>query len=32
MPDGINKRINQIGVKEKQGRTFWFLNRKQEPY
>ncbi len=32
MPDRIIKRINQIGAKEKQGRTFWFLNRKKEPY
>jgi hypothetical protein len=32
MPDRIIKRVNQIGSKEKQGRTFRFLNRKKEPY
>jgi hypothetical protein len=32
MPDCIIKHINQIGGKEKQGRTFWFLNRKKQPY
>jgi hypothetical protein len=32
MPDCIIKRVNQIGVKEKQGCTIWFLNRKKEPY
>jgi hypothetical protein len=32
MPDCIIKHINRIGAKEKQGHTFWFLNRKKEPY
>jgi hypothetical protein len=32
MPDCIIERVNLIGATEKQGRTFWFLNRKQEPY
>jgi hypothetical protein len=26
------KRENVIGLREKQGHTFWFLNRRQEPY
>jgi hypothetical protein len=24
--------VNTIGLKEKQGRSFWFLNRQKEPY
>ncbi len=32
MPDRIIKRVNQIGLREKQGQTFWFLNRSKEPY
>jgi hypothetical protein len=32
MPDQIIKRVNQIGLREKQGQTFWFLNRSKEPY
>jgi hypothetical protein len=32
MPDRVIKRVNVIGLREKQGRTFWFLNRRQEPY
>jgi hypothetical protein len=32
MPDRVIKRVNAIGLREKQGRTFWFLNRRQEPY
>jgi hypothetical protein len=32
MPDRVIKRVNAIGLGEKQGCTFWFLNRRQEPY
>jgi len=32
MPDWVIKRVNQIGAKEKQGRTFRFLNQRAEPY
>ncbi len=32
MPDSVIKRVNAIGLREKQGRTFRFLNRRQEPY
>ncbi len=32
MPDCIIKHVNQISAKEKQGCTFQFLTRKQEPY
>ncbi len=32
MPDRVIKRVNAIGIHEKQGCTFWFLNRRQEPY
>jgi hypothetical protein len=32
MPDRIIKWVNQIGLREKQGHTFWFLNRSKEPY
>ena len=32
MPDRVIKRVNQIGAKEKQGRTFRFLNQQAEPY
>jgi hypothetical protein len=32
MPDQIIKRVNQIGLREKQGQTFLFLNRSKEPY
>jgi hypothetical protein len=31
-PDRIIKRVNQIGLREKQGQTFWFLNRSKEAY
>jgi hypothetical protein len=32
MPDGVIKRVNAIGLHEKQGQAFQFLNRRQEPY
>ena len=32
MPDRVIKRVNNIGLREKQGRTFRFLNRRGEPY
>ncbi len=32
MPDRIIKRVNTISAKEKQGCTFQFRTRKQEPY
>jgi len=32
MPDRVIKRVNDIGLREKQGRTFRFLNRRGEPY
>jgi hypothetical protein len=32
MPDGVIKRVNTIGEREGQGRTFSFLNRRKEPY
>jgi hypothetical protein len=32
MPDSVIKRVDAIGLRKKQGRAFWFLNRKQEPY
>ncbi len=32
MQDRVIKHVNTIGLREKQGRTFWFLNRRQEPY
>ena len=32
MPDSVIKRVNGIGEREKQGRTFRFLNRHGEPY
>jgi len=32
MPDRVIKRVNDIGLHKKQGRTFRFLNRRQEPY
>ena len=32
MPAHVIRRINAIGKKEKQGRTFRFLNRRGEPY
>ena len=32
MPDSVIKRMDAIGLRKKQGRAFWFLNRKQEPY
>ncbi len=32
MPDSVIKRVNRIGEREKQGRTFRFLNRHGEPY
>ena len=32
MPDRVIKRVNDIGLREKQGRTFRFLNRRQESY
>ena len=32
MPDHVIRRVNAIGKREKQGWTFWFLNRRGEPY
>jgi hypothetical protein len=32
MPDRVLKRVNDIGLREKQGQTFRFLNRRREPY
>jgi hypothetical protein len=32
MPDRIVRCVNAIGLREKQGRVFQFLNRQQEPY
>jgi hypothetical protein len=32
MPDSVIQRVNTIGEREKQGQTFWFLNRRGEPY
>ena len=32
MPDRVVKRVNTIGQREKQGRSFRFLNRRKEPY
>ena len=32
MPDSVIQRVNKIGEREKQGRTFWFLNQRGEPY
>jgi hypothetical protein len=32
MPDRVIKHVNAIGLREKQGRTFLFLNRRQVPY
>ncbi len=32
MPDRVIKRVNAIGEREGQGRTFRFLNRCNEPY
>ncbi len=32
MPDSVIQRVNKIGEREKQGRTFRFLNRCGEPY
>ena len=32
MPDRVIKRVNTIGLQEKQGRTFRFTNRSKEPY
>ncbi len=32
MPDRVIKRVNAIGVRERQGRTFRFLNQRREPY
>jgi hypothetical protein len=32
MPDRLIKGANAIGLPERQGRTFQFLNRRQEPY
>ena len=31
MPDRVVKRVNTIGQREKQGRSFRFLNRRKEP-
>jgi hypothetical protein len=30
--DRVIQRMNAIGIKEKQGRAFWFLNHQREPY
>ena len=32
MPDRMIKRVNQIGAKERQDWTFWFLSQKAKPY
>jgi hypothetical protein len=32
MPDRISAKVNNIGAKEKQGRTFRFLNQQVQPY
>ncbi len=32
MPDRVIKRVHTIGVRKRQGRTFRFLIRRQEPY
>ena len=32
MPDHVIQRVNAIGKQEKQGRTFWFLNRRGKPF
>ena len=32
MPDRVVQCVNAIGIKEKQGRAFRFLNRWREPY
>jgi hypothetical protein len=32
MPDHVIQRVNAIGTREKQGRTFRFLNRRGEPF
>jgi hypothetical protein len=32
MPDWVIKKVNQTVAKEKQGRTFQFLNQRAEPY
>ncbi len=32
MPDRIIKRVNTIGSRENQGRTFRFTDRSREPY
>ena len=32
MPDHVIQRVNAIGKREKQGRTFRFLNRRGEPF
>jgi hypothetical protein len=32
MPDRVIERVNAIGLKEKQGCAFRFLNRKMETY
>jgi hypothetical protein len=32
MPDSVIQQVNTIGLKEKQGCSFRFLNRQKEPY
>ena len=32
MPNSVKQQVNTIGLKEKQGHSFRFLNRRQEPY
>ena len=32
MPDSVIQRVNKIGEREMQGRTFRFLNRRGKPY
>ncbi len=32
MPNSVIQQVNTIGLKEKQGRSFRFLNRQKEPY
>jgi hypothetical protein len=32
MPDRVIKQVDAIGERERQGRTFRFLNQQKEPY
>ena len=31
MPDRVIRQVNTIGLKEKYGHTFWFINKHKEP-